>query len=380
MLFKKSSLTTKNVSKKSSHNTKDVNDIEVKLNLILEKIIIYYLNNTSYGQKIQKKLDLCIESLKHKILSGVPPEKLIPFLETIDANIQKIAEILQNVDKGIDIISNKKKAFEAAVKKLMTLDARARKFWYTHDINIFSVLWNGIMDNFFRKGQTHVYKSLKAQREIDRIKHGALPSLNFGLITKQWYKERFPKGITERDIINDSNSVLCLLDNKSIKQSISFNVFDPAPNSLETYHVFISKEENGSYSIANSVGKNMFDQERSVKKEYNKDGTLLTEPDYKEINAEQQKMSKIIDDMNKEFMENNFDIETMYNQLEKGHYKQQCRFKKIAPCLLDGMNMSKKIGEDKIKIKKIFNTPGFSHYTTDLTCNRENIKKIFSEN
>ena len=119
--LKKSSLTTKNVSKKSSHNTKDVNDIEAKLNLILEKIIIYYLNNTSYGQKIQKKLDLYMESLKHKILSGVPPEKLIPFLETIDANIQKIAEILQNVDKGIDIISNKKKAFEAAAKKARAL-------------------------------------------------------------------------------------------------------------------------------------------------------------------------------------------------------------------------------------------------------------------
>ena len=414
-----------------------ISKMEAAINEILGRIISFYLNNTHDGMQIQALLNLYAKKFDF-YLHYVTREQLSVFLQKQSEYIDKLRKTTIKIDNVINKLNKISKDISTIdTTKIQTwlpkLPERLKKFWYSHYKNPFSAIWNDlIMPWFIPYTKTHDYKKREAQREIDRIERNV--NINFDRMEAKWFTKRFPNGIQERDIITDSISTIYLLE-KNLKQTISFNVFDPAlysdksnpsqetskltdtplsqqtpqlpksqstaatsqkntslpetsksaentspqktPLSQETYSICIGKKKNGSYTIGGFVRNAMFDEERSLKKEYDKNGKLV-QSDEEPMNLEQARISEIIDDINDEFKENNLDMETLYNQLQTGCYKQQrCSSENNKAFLLrDGINMSEKIGGEKIKIKKIFKSPGFGYYPVNLETTEEKIKNI----
>lgn len=417
------------------HIKNSISKTENIINDMLGNIVMFYLNDTNDGKKKQELLNLYAKKFD-AYLRYVTKEQLLIFLQKQGEYIDKLRKTTIKIDNFTNklnkIIKDISTIETTKIQALLpSLPYRLKKFWYTHDINPLSIVWNeGIMPCFIPHTKTHEYKRNQAQQEIDRVEQDM--QTNFNIVEKKWFAERFPNGIQKCDIIKNSNSILCLSE-KDIKQTISFNVFDTGldvnksnpsqetsestdtilsqqttqlpksqstadtsqkntslletsqseentspqetPLSQETYNICIGKKKNSSYTICGSVREAMFDQERSLKKEYDKNGELV-QSDEEPMNLEQKKISKIIDDINNEFKENNLDIEAMYNQLQTGCHKRQRLFEGKTRLLQDSMNMSEKIGGEKIKIKKIFKSPGFGYYPCNLETTKEEIKKI----
>ena len=354
-----------------------VNAIEKKINIVLDRIIMFYLNNTDNGKQIQKLLDLYAKTFD-AYMRLVPREKLLAFLqkqsEIIDKTANKLKDINQLTDKLNKIIKDISKIETKKIQAyLPSLPYRFKKWWYEHDINPFSAIWNDmIMRLFLPYTKTHEYKRDQAKQQIERIKQDV--HTNFSSVEGKWFAERFSNGIQERDIINNSNSVISLLDN-NIKQAISFNVFEPRGD-YTTYNICISKDKNGGYIIGGCIGIDIFNEDCSFKKKYDKNGELLDKTENPtKTNQTQEKISKVIDSVHDEFRNSKFDINVMYKQLEKHSLKQLNLAGKNLLILKDSINMAT-MENKKIRIKKIFNSPGFGYYPISLTTTREEIGKI----
>lgn len=362
-----------------------ISQIEVAINKILDTVITFYLHHTDNGKQMLKCVDAYTRMLDNH-LRAIPKEKLLVFLEKTNEYIMKLATTINDIDQFTKKLDKKLEEFRMKTTEKMqycaTLPYRFKKWWYTHDINPFSaILHDQIMPFFIPYKETHEYKRIQAQQEIDRIEQRR--DVHFGDIEAEWYAKRFPNGIQERDIINNSNSVISLLDN-NIKQAISFNVFDH--ESLQTYHICIATPKNDNYSILAYVGDNIYDENKQLKHNYNHEGKLINKSkEQSKMNELQFEMSNIIDAINNEFCKNNFDMNNMYAILEK-EYHQQLRvankydnnsdIEKNIYVLHDAINMITKTNNNKILIKKAFETPGFGYYPCNLETTKEKIEKI----
>jgi len=361
------------------------NSVENVINCILDNILSFYLHHTDNGKQMLKCVDAYTRMLDSH-LRVIPKEKLLVFLEKTNEYVMKLATTINDIDQFTKKLDKKLEEFRMKTTEKMqycaTLPYRFKKWWYTHDINPFSaILHDGIMRILLPYTKTHAYKLHKAQQEIDRIEQHR--DVHFGDIEAEWYAKRFPNGIQERDIINNSNSVISLLDN-NIKQAISFNVFDH--ESLQTYHICIATPKNDNYSILAYVGDNIYDENKQLKHNYNHEGKLINKSkEQSKMNKLQFEMSNIIDAINNEFCKNNFDMNNMYAILEKEYHKQlrvankydnNSDIEKNIYVLHDAINMTTKTNNNKILIKKTFETPGFGYYPLSLETTKEKIKKI----
>ena len=361
------------------------NSVENVINCILDNILVFYLHHTDNGKQMLKCVDAYARMLDSH-LRVIPKEKLLVFLEKTNEYIMKLAKTINDIDQFTKKLDKKLEEFRMKTTEKMqycaTLPYRLEKWWYTHDRNPFSaILHDGIRRILLPYTKTHAYKLRKAQQEIDRIEQRR--DVHFGDIEAKWYAKRFPNGIQERDIINNSNSVISLLDN-NIKQAISFNVFDL--ESLQTYHICISTPKNDNYSILAYVGDNIYDENKQLKHNYNHKGKLINKSkEQSKMNKLQFEMSNIIDAINNEFCKNNFDMNNVYAILEKESHKQlrvankydnNSDIKKNIYVLHDAINMTTKTNNNKILIKKTFETPGFGYYPLSLETTEKKIRTL----
>ena len=360
-----------------------ISTMEAAINSILDKIIMFYLNNTNDGKRILALLQEYSANFNAYLSSCAPKEKLLSFLQKQSEYLEKLSKTMNNINQFTNRLNEIIETIPKQTNKIQawvsSLPYRFKRWWYTHDINPFSAIWNNIiMPWFIPYKETHEYKRIKAQQEIDRIEQHR--DVHFGDIEAKWYAKNFPNGIQERDIINNSNSILCLSE-KDIKQAISFKVFDPALDSYntnpspETYNICICKEKNGSYTIWGFVRESMFDQERSLEKKYNKDGKLA-QSDNEPMNLEQKKISTIIDSINNEFKQHNCNIDSMYQHLEDNYHKRLSLSGKNMYVLNDNINTAKKKDNNTVVIKKIFNSPGFGYYPLSLETTEKKIRTL----
>ena len=174
-----------------------------------------------------------------------------------------------------------------------------------------------------------------------------------------------------------------MLDN-NIKQAISFNVLDP--ESSQKYHICIATPKNDNYSILAYVGDNIYDENKQLKHNYNNKGKLINKSkEQGKMNKLQFEMSNIIDAINNEFCKNNFDMNNMYAILEEEYHKQlrvankydnNSDIEKNIYVLHDAINMTTKTNNNKILIKKTFDTPGFAYYPLSLETTEKKIRTL----
>ena len=362
-----------------------ISTMEAAINCILDRIIMFYLNHTNDGEKIRTLLKEYSTKF-NACLSYVPKEQLFAFLKKTDEYITKLAKTINDIDQFTkrlnEIIETIPKQTNKIQAWVSSLPYRFNKWWNTHNINpISAILHDQIMPFFIPYKETHEYKRIKAQQEIDRIKQHRY--VHFGDIELKWYAKNFPNGIQERDIINNSNSVISLLDN-NIKQAISFNVLDP--ESSQKYHICIATPKNDNYSILAYVGDNIYDENKQLKHNYNNKGKLINKSkEQGKMNKLQFEMSNIIDAINNEFCKNNFDMNNMYAILEEEYHKQlrvankydnNSDIEKNIYVLHDAINMTTKTNNNKILIKKTFDTPGFAYYPLSLETTEKKIRTL----
>lgn len=197
--------------------------------------------------------------------------------------------------------------------------------------------------------------------------------------------EDFYQRFQPQNIIKNSIAIQGCL-NDGIHNTISFNLFDP--NKLLTYKIFIGKYKNNDYQIGILLGKDIFDMDNQLKKEFKKGGGYLSvNVDKSKMNCEQRTMGNIIDAVNKEFIKNNFSIDKMYEYLEKDYHTRLTVVNKNQNVtknanfyvMQDNLDKAQMMNNGKISVQKNIESAGYGYYPVNLDMTRSEALKYMNK-